>query len=42
MADTNKGRINLILKTSGVFDAGDFPGIANKVELAFLDGRYYL
>jgi len=41
-ASTNEGRINLFLKISNVFDGGDFPGIVDKVELAFRDGQYYV
>jgi len=42
MASTDKGRINLFLKISNVFDGGDFPVIVDKVELAFRDGQYYV
>jgi hypothetical protein len=51
MAGTNKRRIGLILKGSFITSrrfrewcvvGGDFPGIAIKVELVFLDGHYYL
>jgi hypothetical protein len=52
VADTNKGRIGLFLKTkcsvhhalffSRVFDGGDFPTIVDKEELVFGNGHYYL